>query len=43
MITTRKYHDNYLAMMPAQAMTILTTLAFTVLLAISLFVSAAVW
>lgn len=43
MITTRKYYDNYLAMIPAQAMTILTTLAFTVLLAISLFVSAAVW
>lgn len=43
MITTRKYHDNYLKMIPAQAMTILTTLSYTILLAISLFVSAAVW
>lgn len=42
MITTRKYYDDYLAMIPAQAMTILTTLAFTVLLAISLFVAGAV-
>ncbi|MCK5304026.1 MAG: prenyltransferase [Candidatus Heimdallarchaeota archaeon] len=43
MITTRKHYDNYLAMIPAQAMTILTTLAFTILLAISLFVTAAIW
>ncbi|MBY9001541.1 MAG: UbiA family prenyltransferase [Candidatus Heimdallarchaeota archaeon] len=43
MITTRKYHDNYLAMIPAQAMTILTTLAFTLLLAVSLFITAAIW
>ena len=40
MITTRKYHDNYLAMIPAQAMTILTTLAFSLLLAVSLFIGA---
>jgi 1,4-dihydroxy-2-naphthoate octaprenyltransferase len=43
MITTRKHYDNYLAMIPAQAMTILTTLAFTLLLAVSLFISAVIW
>jgi len=30
-------------MIPAQAMTILTTLAFTLLLAVSLFIAAVVW
>ncbi len=43
MITIRKYYDNYLAMIPAQAMTILTTLVYTLLLAVSLFVTATVW
>ena len=43
MIITRKHYDNYLAMIPAQAMTILTTLAFTLLLAVSLFIAAVVW
>ncbi len=42
MITTRKHYNNYLAMIPAQAMTILTTLAFTLLLAVSLFIAAVV-
>ncbi|NPD89120.1 MAG: prenyltransferase [Asgard group archaeon] len=39
MITTKKHYDNYLAMIPAQAMTILTCLTFSILLAISLFIS----
>ncbi|MHA2308009.1 MAG: UbiA family prenyltransferase [Candidatus Heimdallarchaeaceae archaeon] len=39
MITTKKNYDNYLAMIPAQAMTILTCLSFSILLAISLFIS----
>ncbi|MHA1814936.1 MAG: UbiA family prenyltransferase [Candidatus Heimdallarchaeaceae archaeon] len=43
MITTRKHYDNYLAMIPAQAMTILTSLAFMLLIAISLFIAAVVW
>jgi len=32
MVTARKHYDNYLAMIPAQAMTILTCLAFSILL-----------
>ncbi len=43
MITTRKNYDNYLAMIPAQAMTILTALAFMLLMAVSLFIAAVVW
>ena len=39
MITTKKHHDNYLAMIPAQAMTILTCLFFSILLSIALFIS----
>ena len=39
MIIVKKYYDNYLAMIPAQAMTILTCLIFSILLAIALFVS----
>jgi 1,4-dihydroxy-2-naphthoate octaprenyltransferase len=38
-ITTYKHYDNYLAMIPASAMTILTCLAFSILLGISLFVA----
>lgn len=38
-ITTYKHYDNYLAMIPASAMTILTTLTFSIILGISLFVA----
>ncbi len=38
-ITTYKHYENYLTMIPASAMTILTCLAFSILLGVSLFVA----